>query len=256
MSDTAKEAQRGRDWRTIVFRILAALAALLFMTNFRLVLEPWIAQGSPDFRRWSDGMAVAIAILIVGSLLAAIWRPRATPLPMQYLAITTVLAVMEVAPFEGPYIFFVVIPLILVIAAYPDPRALMSLSPDGSISRPLLVLGLAAAVLLAPSLWLSFGREVQGISGDWISNFEHTVSLLLAGILTSTKRPGWRVLGILTGAAFLYLGAAALAVSDAPGSWGVTGGILALLGGVGYIATTLFEARRTEHVVAVSREVR
>jgi hypothetical protein len=256
MADTAQEAKRNRDWRTIVFRILAVLAALFFMTNLRLVPEPWLAQGGPDFRQWSDAMTVAIAILTVGSLLAVIWRPRAMLLPLQYLAIATVLAVIEIAPFEGPYVFFVVIPLVLVIAAYPEPRALMSLSPENSISRPLLALGLLATVLLAPGLWLALSRELQGVSGDWISNFEHTVSLLLAGILTSTKRPGWRVLGILTGAAFLYLGAAALVVPDAPGSWGAAGGILALLCGAAYITLTLFEARRTAHVLAVSREVR
>ena len=218
MADAAKETKRNRDWRTLVFRILAVLAALFFVTNLRLVPEPWLVQGGPDFRRWSDAMTVAIAILTLGSLVAVIWRPRTMPLPLQYLAIATVLAVVEVAPFEGPYIFLVVIPLVLVIAAYPEPRALMSLSPTNSISRPLLALGLLATVSLAPGLWLAFGRELQGINGDWISNFEHTVSLLLAGILTSTKRPGWRVLGILTGAAFVYLGAAALAPSIARAS--------------------------------------
>jgi hypothetical protein len=256
MADTAKEAKRSRDWRTIVFRVLALLAALLFVTNLRLVPEPWLVNGAPDFRQWSDAMTVAIAILTVGSLAAVIWRPRAMPLPLQYLAIATVLAVIEVAPFEGPYIFLVVIPLVIVIATYPEPRALMSLSPPNAINRPLLALSLLATVSLAPGLWLAFGRELQGMNGDWISNFEHTVSLLLAGILTSTTRPGWRVLGILTGAAFLYLGAAALAVPDAPGSWGLTGGILALLCGAGYVALTLFEARRMAHVPTVGREVR
>ena len=256
MPDATKEGRKGRDWRMIVFRILAVLVALWFMTNFRLIPEPWITDGDPEFQRWSDAMTVAIAILTVGSLLAVIWRPRAMPLPLQYLAIATVLAVIEVAPFEGPYIFFVVIPLVLVIAAYPEPRALMSLSPENSISRPLLTLGLLATVLLVPGLWLAFSRELQGVSGDWITNFEHTVSLLLAGLLTSTKRPGWRVLGILTGAAFLYLGAAALVVPDAPGSWGAAGGILALLCGAGYVALTLFEVLRTAHVPAVGQRVR
>jgi hypothetical protein len=256
MADATKAARNGRDWRTILFRILAALAALFFVTNLRLVPEPWLALGGPDFRQWSDAMTVAIAMLTIGSLVAVIWRPRATPLPLQYLAIATVLAVIEIAPFEGPYIFFVVVPLILVIAAYPEPRALMSLRPEGSISRPLLVLGLLAAVSLAPGLWLALGREIQGVNGDWITNFEHTVSLLLAGILTSTRRPGWRVLGVLTGAVFLYLGAAALAVPGAPGSWGTVGGILALLCGAGYITLTLFESRRMERLPAAGREVR
>jgi hypothetical protein len=256
MVDGTAKIQRGRNWRTIVFRILAVLVALYFVTNFRLIPAPWIAGDDPDFQRWSDAMTVAIAILTVGSLLAVIWRPRRMPLPLQYLAIATVLAVIEIAPFEGPYIFFVAIPLVFVIAAYPEPHSLMSLSPVGSISRPLLALSLVTMVLLAPGLWLTFSRELQGVSGDWITNFEHTVSLLLAGILTSTKRPGWQVLGVLTGTAFLYLGAAALAVPDAPGSWGTAGGILALLGGAAYVTLTPFEARRTTQVLAVSREVR
>ena len=240
IADATKEARRRGDWRTILFRILAALAALYFVTNLRLVSEQWLAQGAPDFRQWSDAMTVAIAMLTVGSLVAVIWHPRTMPLPLQYLAIATVLAVIEIAPFKGPYIFFVVVPLVVVVAAYPEPRALMNLSPEGSISRPLLALGLLATILLTPGLWLALGRELQGMSGAWINNFEHTVSLLLAGILTSTRRPGWRVLGILTGAAFLYLGASALAMPDAPGSWGLTGGILALLCGAGYVALAFF----------------
>src|ERR671920_2614381 len=160
MADTEKAVRRSRDWRTIVFRVLAFLAALLFVTNLRLVIEPWLAQGIPAFRQWSDAMTVAIAILTVGSLAAVIWRPRAMPLPLQYLAIATVLAVIEIAPFEGPYIFLVVIPLVIVIAAYPEPRALMSLSPTNSISRPLLALSLLATVSLAPGLWLAFNREL------------------------------------------------------------------------------------------------
>lgn len=250
MADVMGVAQGG--WRTIVFRILAALTALFFVTNLRLVPGPWLAQGAPDFRQWSDAMTVAIAMLTVGSLVAVIWRPLKMPLPLQYLAIATVLAVIEIAPFEGPYIFFVVVPLVVVVAAYPEPRTLMSLRPEGSISRPLLALGLLAAVALAPGLWFALAREIQGTGGDWITNFEHTVSLLLAGLLTSTKRPGWQVLGILTGAMFMYLGAAALAVPDAPGNWGAAGGILALLCGSGYIGLTLFEARRTANAPAAS----
>jgi hypothetical protein len=115
MADATRVAQGG--WRTIVFRILAALTALFFVTNLRLVPGPWLAQGAPDFRQWSDAMTVAIAMLTVGSLVAVIWRPLKMPLPLQYLAIATVLAVIEIAPFEGPYIFFVVVPLVVVVAA-------------------------------------------------------------------------------------------------------------------------------------------
>ena len=78
-------------------------------------------------------MTVAIAMLTVGSLVV-IWRPLTMPLPLQYLAIATVLAVIEIAPFEGPYIFFVVVPLVVVVAAYPEPE--LNEPPSGRFDQP------------------------------------------------------------------------------------------------------------------------
>jgi hypothetical protein len=124
---------------------------------------------------------------------------------------------------------------------YPAPRTLLDFSRSGSISRPLLALTLLAAVLLAPSMWRSLLWQVQGVGDEhatvyhWIAGFEHTVILLVAGVLASTKRPGWQTLGIITGVVFLYLGLVALSVPDQAGSWGIIGGILGLVGGAGYI---------------------
>jgi hypothetical protein len=41
----------------------------------------------------------------------------------------------------------------------------------------------------------------------------------------------------ITGLALLYLGAAAIAIPDHDGSWGVTGGMIAGFGGLAYLAT-------------------
>ena len=49
---------------------------------------------------------------------------------------------------------------------------------------------------------------------------------------------------------FLYLGVAALALPNHAGSWGVTGGILALIGGMLYIVATIKEAGKTALVSA------
>jgi hypothetical protein len=69
--------------------------------------------------------------------------------------------------------------------------------------------------------------------------------VILMGIQTIRKRPGWQVLGIITGGCFLFLGATILlqpmhaVLSDA------IGGIAVLLLGFGYLATTLLVMRKT-----------
>jgi hypothetical protein len=50
---------------------------------------------------------------------------------------------------------------------------------------------------------------------------------------------------VITGLAFLYLGLAALAIPDHDGSWGVTGGVLATLGGLAYLATVFVDQRHS-----------
>jgi hypothetical protein len=115
----------------------------------------------------------------------------------------------------------------------------------------LLALSLAAALLLVPYIVRLTIWQLQGFGGEhatanqWISDVEHAVFLVLATILTCTRRPGWRTLGTLTGLVFLYLGVAALALPGYAGSWGITGGILALVGGLLYLIVIMSEARKT-----------
>jgi hypothetical protein len=266
MATVATSSVKHRHWHTIVFRVVTALAALFFLTNLRLVLAPWLLLPAdegilhPEIHRWHDAEQGAIGgVLSAGILLVLLWRPRANPLLVQYTAIVVVLSLLITAPFVGPSMFLIALPLILVVAAYPAPRTLLDFSRSESISRPLLALTLVAAVLLAPSMWRSLLWQIQGVGDEhatvyhWIAGFEHTVILLMAGVLASTKRPGWQTLGIITGVVLLYLGLVALSVPDQAGSWGITGGIFGLVGGAGYIGATLFETRRTVQVTAAAR---
>jgi hypothetical protein len=95
-------------------------------------------------------------------------------------------------------------------------------------------------------VWQNFLLQLQsqGETGRWAESIDLALTLIVAGLLTATRRPGWRELGIITGLAYLYLAAAALAVPDQAGSWGVAGGIASVLGGLAYIGATLVEARR------------
>jgi hypothetical protein len=266
MATVTTSTVKRRDWHSIVFRVVTVLAALFFLTNFRLVLAPWLLLPAdegilhPEIHRWHDAEQGAIGgILGAGILLVLLWRPRANPLLVQYTATMVVVGLLITAPFIGPSMFLITLPLILVVATYPAPRALLDFSGDEPISLPLLALTLIAAVLLALSMWRSLLWQIQGVGGEhatayhWIATFEHTIILLLAGVLASTKRPGWQTLGILTGVVFLYLGLVALSVPDQAGSWGIIGGILGLVGGAGYIGATLFETHRTVQMAAAAQ---
>ena len=58
------------------------------------------------------------------------------------------------------------------------------------------------------------------------------------------RRRAGRALDVINAITYFYLGAAALTIPHHDGSWGVTGGVLALLGGAGFLAATIYEARR------------
>jgi hypothetical protein len=69
--------------------------------------------------------------------------------------------------------------------------------------------------------------------------------VILMGIQTIRKRPGWQVLGIIAGGGFLFLGATILLLPMHAVLSDAIGGIAVLLLGFGYLATTLFVMRKT-----------
>jgi hypothetical protein len=249
------------DWRRIAFTLIGGLVAFFFLSNLFRLTAPWASMAwyphddprvlNPELHRWHEAMWGAVTgILEGGVLLSLLWRPRQNPLLIQFIALAVIFAALSMLPFE-PDLLFVIVMLALVVVAYPNLRALLDLSHGDGISRPLLAFSLLAIVLLVPYIVRLVSWQMRGIGGEqatsneWISDVEHTIFLLLATILTSTRRPGWRTLGILTGVVYLYLGVAALALPGYAGSWGIMGGILALIGGLLYLIITIVETRRT-----------
>lgn len=253
MSDpTNQTLSTPKRWRTAVFMIVAALAAFGYLIGHaQYLLAPWMVIDvdpeilHPETHRWHDTMWGSSSILVAGSLITLLWRPHRKPLLAQYLFLTAIVAIPFVVPFVIP-----VVPLLLVVAAYPNHRALLNPPRKDQVIRPLLALSVAALVVLLPVMLRNLGRQLDAVGGEhavaghWISDVEKMVLLLLAGFLASTGLPGWRPLAILIGITYLYLGLAALLLPDQAGSWGIIGGILALFGGLGYIALMWLESRK------------
>ena len=249
-------------WRTIVFIVVTVLLTLLqLMLSVGeglapwLVPPPWPSVGSKphgyriEHHLWHETYWTVIGgILKLGSLLALLWRPRAKPLVVQFYALVFIFDVVYLSIQDFNLIGIGITGLILAVflAAYPQPRALLSFSRP--ISRPLLVLTGLTALLLIPDLWRNLQLQMtdvgeHAIHFHWLNGVELDLLLVIAGLMAATKRPGWQTVGMLTGLAFLYLGAAAMSVPLQAGSWGMRGGALALLGGVAFIGTTLKESR-------------
>ena len=175
-------------WRMPAFRVVAGLAALLFLTNLRLLPAPWVllpgefGAPNPDLLRRHDATMGAVSgILGGGCLLALAWRPLANILLLQFEAVATLVGVLIIAPVTGPYIFLIALPIVLLVALYPARRALLDVSRAQPPSRLLFGLTIVTALLLAPDIVRSLNAQLQRLGGElassgaWIANVEHSV---------------------------------------------------------------------------------
>jgi hypothetical protein len=240
-------------WRLITFRVLAVLAALFFLTNIQAAVSPWgpvMNLGESDFlhpglHRWSDGLAGGPDLMVALLFLAMAWRPVYAPLFLQWFVVAMIVFFAANGPFAGPGIVIVSVPILLVLIAFPWPRALLMSPWRDGVQWPTLVLTVLAAALIVPDAWHALSQQIQGTSelarnNDLASNAEHDINLLLVGLAASMLRPGRQVLGTLVGLVYAYLGIAAISIPNNPGSWGVVGGGLAIAAGCVYVVLAHF----------------
>jgi hypothetical protein len=250
--------QPARDWRLIVFRGVAGLLALAlggFTSLF--LLAPWTLVGpTPDgyvaeLHRWHHAdIGAFMTILFAGSLLALLVDPRGRAVLGQFALVAIgVLGVTSVIQGEPGPILPTVVVSSLLIATFPSCRALFSFERAGPVSVPLLAVAIGATIPLLINAYDNFKLQANDHSQHatehhWNGSTVVAIVLLVAGYLVASRRPGWSVLGLLLGAAYLYLGIAALTIPDHDGSWGVRGGLLALVAGAAFVVATVVEVRR------------
>ena len=267
MSSSALPQSDVKKWRVTLFVIVAGLLTLLMLFGGARDLLLFDGQsGFPSIiHRWHEAQSgILMVIVFGGSLVALLWRPLSRPLLMQFMILAIAIACLAFATLSGagfnPIVLAVGAALVAILAAaYPKPRHLMSVSRSGSLSYPLLAITVIAAIFLAPVMARELNYQMLGMTEHdvhamnyhWLTSVVLALLMLLAGVLAATKQPGWHVLGFIAGIAFLYLGSMALFLTDYAGSWGTTGGVLGIVGGLGYIVTTVVEMRRGRNVVKV-----
>jgi hypothetical protein len=253
---------------------------LLLLEGLTEGLLPWVTLGCPgcpdgpvdyhiDLQRWHGAEHGALlGVLFAGALIGLLWRARQRPLLLQFYALGHAilligyLPVRPAATADASIISFsigVVITTTLLAALFPTPRQLFSLA-GGRFSPRLFGAAVASALALAPVTLRNLQWQLSGFGGEhaeearWMGAVILAVCLVLAALLTSSRRPGWQVLGAIISLAYVYLGVAAITVPDQPGSWGVLGGLAAIIGGLAYAALIAAEAREARPVAALRAE--
>ncbi|MGZ3611665.1 MAG: hypothetical protein ACXVBU_16555 [Ktedonobacteraceae bacterium] len=239
-------------WRSRVFTFLTVfLSVVLLIAGTFEFIPAWILKDPADsIHLWHIAELTAIAILLGGVMFGLVRKPEKKPLLAQFIVMSMIILALGIAPFSIPVLGLLPLAGLLVLT-YPKPRALFSFSLQGRMSIALLAITAPLAVILVPIIQQEIHYQIIGMTENdahaqllhWIGSALLYVMLILAGVLASTKRPGWKRLGIITGLTYCFLGVIGLIVPGyAAGAWSEAGGLFALFFGTLYILITLAEA--------------
>jgi MFS family permease len=250
-----------KKWRSRVFTFLTVFLsiALLIAGTFEFI-PAWILKDPADsIHLWHISELTAIAILLGGVMFGLVRKSAEKPLLAQFIVMSLIILALGIAPFSIPVVGLLPLAGLLVLT-YPKPRALFSFSHQRRMSIALLAITVPLAVILIPIMLQEIHYQIIGMTENdahaqllhWIGSALLYVLLILAGVLASTKRPGWKRLGIVTGLTYCFLGVIGLIVPGyAAGAWSEAGGLFALFFGALYILITLAEAEGMSQGVSV-----
>ncbi len=239
--------------RPQLFKILVSVltVVMVFVGLFEFI-PAWIFKNPPDQPHlWHIAELSALAILLGGCMLGMIRRPQQRILLAQFVVLSTVLLAIGITP------FFIggagLLPLTAVfIFTHPDRSELRRVGRTGRLSYPLLAITAIFAIFLDPVIHQEIYYQIIGMTSNdvhalhlhWIGSALLMILLLIAGIMVSTKRPGWQWLTTLIGLIYIFLGVIAMIIPDEAGSWAEWCGLMAIFGGALYIFVMFIEVER------------
>lgn len=245
------EGVKGKGGRVlpIVFRVFAfifAAGGLFMLQGLSEGLEPWIhgvLASSPledELQFFGAVHGALIGLLFSGSLIAMLWSPLRKPVLLQFYFVGHVLFLLTLAVTDpalaGQQLFVFImfgVVLLVLFTTYSKRRDIFRPSEPKATNRTLLILTGVALIALLPYMINSAIQQGKDPMEQfrWGEGVALGLTMLYGGYLASSARTGARTLGILLSAAYVFLGAAAITVSDHPGSWGLWGGIAAIVYG-------------------------
>jgi len=216
------------------------LSILVFAFALPNVITPWVQvdfQGDGVIQPWRDGVEGSVDALVWIALVGLVLDPLARPIVGQLLVVVAAVAV-TVVPAAGPAMAVTLVIILLPVISYPALRRLRDLrAPD--VHRGTMAVAVATSAVLLPlavAAWSPSDNQAATYA-------EHLAVLALAGLVFSTRRPGWRWVAWPTAATWAYLGVVAIAHPDEIDSFGRLGGLACLATAAAFAVLT---ARTTE----------
>lgn len=219
--------------RIVIFRALAILWLALVALAIPNLLTPWVGidfQQDGVIQGWRDAVEGAVDTLVWVAVLGLVMKPLSRPLVAQLMIAVAVIASI-VIPAAGPGMLITIVLLLLPVLSYPRPRRLGDLrSPD--LDLPSAVIAVVAAAVLVPIAVATYSATESQAA----TYAEHLTVLAVAGLLMSTRRPGWHWIAWPTIATWAYLGVVAVAFPSDVDSFGRLGGLACLVVAMSFAA--------------------
>jgi hypothetical protein len=251
-------ANPGPQRRRITFKVLAGIfAAGSFGGLFGVaVIVAWSDTADGGIHRVHDmGFGALFGAILTVGFVVQTWRPERMISPMHQtgaVALATLLGgVLALSGFAISGVFVAVAYLILVFI-HPSRSQVLRPEREG-FSWLLAALTVIGAIPLGLYAWRMAELQRNGLAADphvrdghWATMGAMAIGIVLTGLLSSLKLPGWRITAWSAGSALFLYGLISLVYPQLPGAEGTGWAWAAISGGVLFGAAAAWEGRRAK----------
>lgn len=265
MASKATASEEVSKARSIGFRLLlVALAALTGVAFFGipLLVLGWFASGTDAIHKFHTlGWAALMGILLTVPALAQLRRPEHKIAATQQIALVVVAIILGYAAggdFDPVSVLVVLAVVASIVALHPARQQFLQVGPVSKVM--LAAVGVAAAPLLIYALDQGQlqstlpNSDPHSAGEHWSDMAKVTFGIVLTGMVAALRAPGSTIPARCAAAAAIVLGAASVMFPNQASSFGTSWGLVAIGGGVAFLALSEWEGRRPAEPTATGAD--
>ncbi|CAN5153117.1 hypothetical protein BH20ACT9_BH20ACT9_16820 [soil metagenome] len=241
--------------RRMAFNVVALLTGLLagfVVFGLPSLVSPWFASGDQVLHRVHDfGWGVLMGLIVAVGAFAQLRRAEEKVAGAQQVAAAAVALLLVALLVLPPNPLPTVLAVLAALLVYLHPARARVLRGAVRPSPAMAAVALAGAV---PLLWYAVaqaGTQRGAPATDPHTELLHygamaamALALALVAGLGAMRTVGWQIPALCAGLGAVWFGLGSAAFPDSEGSFGLAGGVLAVLGGIAYLVAAQRETRR------------